>query len=204
MSCEKIGISCEFYNYVVYLLCIPHRRRRRSLPTRRIGFSPPLILIVPTPIGLAVLVLDVLGEALAPLRGCWVAEPELLLDGVGGVRAHAAVKDCLLRAGFVFASPLRATIPLVLLLDCLPDRRRCSRGGVLTRRQSPRHATILLVVDKLVRESSKELEAARRPGVCADDLLKKKVGVDTNDAEDTKVEPLFGAEIAVQLQLVGS
>ena len=68
------------------------------------------------------LVLDVLGEALAPLRGCWVAEPELLLGGVGGVRARAADKDCLLRAGFVFASPLRATIPLALLLDCLPDR----------------------------------------------------------------------------------
>jgi hypothetical protein len=64
-----------------------------------------------------------------------------------------------------------------------------------------------LVVDKLVRESSKELEAACRPVVCADDLLKKKVGVDANDAEDTEVEPLvpmFGAEIAVQPQLVGS
>ena len=61
------------------------------------------------------LVLDVLGEALAPLRGCWVAEPELLLGGVGRVRACAADKDCLLRAGFVFASPLRATIPLAFL-----------------------------------------------------------------------------------------
>ena len=61
-----------------------------------------------------------------------------------------------------------------------------------------------LVVDKLVRESSKELEAACRPVVCADDLLKKKVCVDANDAEDTEVEPLFGAEIAVQLQLIGS
>ena len=59
------------------MLCIPHRRRRRRLPPRRIGFSPPLILIVPTPIHLVVLVLDVLGEALAPLRGRWVAEPEL-------------------------------------------------------------------------------------------------------------------------------
>ena len=136
------------------MLCIPHRCRHRRLPPRRIGFPPPLILIVPTPIRLAVLVLDVLGEALAPLRGCWVAEPELLLGGVGGVRAHAADKDCLLRAGFVFASPLRATIPLALLLDCLPDRRRCSRGGVLTHRRSPRHATINLVVDELVRKCS--------------------------------------------------
>ena len=40
----------------------------------------------------------------------------LLLGGVGGVRAHAADKDCLLRAGFVFASPLRATIPLPFFL----------------------------------------------------------------------------------------
>ncbi len=74
-------------------------------------------------------------------------------------------------------------------------------------RRSPRHATILLVVNELVRESSKELEAARRPVVCAVDLLKKKLGVDANDAEDTEVGPLvpmFGAEIAVQPQLVGS
>jgi hypothetical protein len=178
-----------------------------SSPPRCIGFPPPLIVIVPTLIRLAVLVLDVLGKALAPLRGCWVAEPELLLGGVGGVRAHAADKDCLLCAGFVFASPLRATIPLALLLDCHPDHRRRGRGGILTRRQSPRHATILLVIDELVRESSKELEAAHCPVVCADDLLKKKVGVDANDAEDTEVEPLvpmFGAEIAVQLQLIGS
>jgi hypothetical protein len=61
-----------------------------------------------------------------------------------------------------------------------------------------------LVVDELIRESSKELEAARRPVVCADDLLKKKVGVDANDAEDTELVPMFGAEIAVQPQLVGS
>jgi hypothetical protein len=61
-----------------------------------------------------------------------------------------------------------------------------------------------LVVDELIRESSKELEAARRPVVCADDLLKKKVGVDANDAEDTELVPMFGAKIAVQPQLVGS
>jgi len=55
---------------------------------------------------------------------------------------------------------------------------------------------MLLVVNKLIRESSKELEAAHHPAVSADDLLKKKVGVDANDAEDTEVEPLvpmFGA-----------
>jgi hypothetical protein len=42
---------------------------------------------------------------------------------------------------------------------------------------------------------------------CADDLLEKKEDVDANDAEDTEVEPLvpmFGAEFAVQPQLVGS
>ena len=151
------------------------------------------------------LVVDVLCEALVPLHR--LAEPELFLVGVGGVRALAADVDCLLRASFAATSSLRAMIPLALFLECLPDHRRRSRGDVLTRRRSPRHATILLVVDELVRESSKELEAARRPVVCEDNLLKKKVGVDANDAEDTEVEPLvpmFGAEIAVQPQLVGS
>jgi hypothetical protein len=186
----------NFYIHVV-VMHPPSSPPSSSPPSRRIGFSPPLILIVPTPIHLV----------LTPLRGRWVAEPELLLGGVGWVCAHAADEDCLLHAGFVFASPLRATITLALLLGCLPDRRRRRRGGVLTRRRSRRHATILLVVDKLVRKSSKELKAARRPVVCAEDLLKKKVGVDANDAEDTEVEPpvpMFGPEIAVQPQLVGS
>ncbi len=37
--------------------------------------------------------IDVLCKALAPLHRRRVAEPELLLGGVGGVRAHAADKD---------------------------------------------------------------------------------------------------------------
>jgi len=152
-----------------------------------------------------VLGLEVLGEALAPLHR--LAEPELFLVGVGWVRALAADVDCLLCASFAATSSLCAMIPLALFLECLPDHRRRSCGDVLTCRRSPRHATILLVVDELVCESSKELEAARCPIVCVDDLLEKKIGVDANDAKDTNVEPLvpmFGAEIAVQPQLVGS
>jgi len=167
--------------------------------------SPPPLHQVPPSIHLAVLGVELLGEALAPLHR--LAEPELFLVGVGGMRALAADVDCLLRASFAATSSLREMIPLAFFLECLPDHRHHSRGNVLTHRRSPRHATILLVVDELVRESSKELEAAHRPVVCADNLLEKKIGVDANDAEDTNVEPLvpmFGAEIAVQPQLVGS
>ncbi len=99
----------------------------------------------------------------------------------------------------------------MLHLDCLPDcRLRCIGGTIPPRvciRRSPRNPNPRLIVDQLILEPSKELKAAPRPVVCTDDLLEKKVGIDANDAEDTDVEPLvpmFGAEIAVQPQLVGS
>jgi hypothetical protein len=207
-SCKKIGIYCAFL-YLCSCSCIPRCcRRRRHPPPHRVEFPPPLILLI-APIPLIVLVVDVLCEALAPLHS--LAEPELFLVGIGGVRALTADVDCLLRASFAAASSLPAfsplLLPLVLLPECLLNHRRHSRSGILTHRQSLSHATILLVVNELVRESSKELEAARRPLVCSDDLLKKEVSIDANNAQDTEVEPLvpmFRAEIAVQPQLVGA
>ncbi len=99
----------------------------------------------------------------------------------------------------------------MLHLDCLPDcRLRCVGGTIPPRvyiRRGLRNPNPLLIVDELVREPSKELEAAPCPVVCADDLLEKKVSIKANDAEDTDVEPffpMFGAKIAVQTQLVGS
>ena len=59
------------------MLCIPRRCRHCRLPPRRIEFPPPLILIALTPVRLAVLGVEMLGEALAPLHR--LAEPELLL-----------------------------------------------------------------------------------------------------------------------------
>ena len=46
--------------------------------------SPPLVLVAPAPPVLLLMVpSDVLGEAIAPLHRRVVAEPELLLRGVG-------------------------------------------------------------------------------------------------------------------------
>jgi hypothetical protein len=50
---------------------------------------PPLVLFAPAPNLLIVVPRDVLGKAFVPLHHCGVAEPELLLCGVGGVRACA-------------------------------------------------------------------------------------------------------------------
>ena len=104
----------HFYIYVVSLRC------------RHVNVPPSLILlvIVPAPIHLVVLVMDMLGKALAPLHR--LAEPELFLVGVGGVGALAADVDCLLRASFAAASSMPAFIPLALLPVCLPDHR-CRR-----------------------------------------------------------------------------
>ena len=96
-----------------------------SLCRCRIKVPPPLILlaIVPAPIHFVVLVVNMLGKALAPLHR--LAEPELFLVGVGGVHALAADIDYLLQASFAAASSLPAFIPLALLPACLPDHRRC-------------------------------------------------------------------------------
>ncbi len=63
----------------------------------------------------------------------------------------------------------------------------------------------LLVVNALVCEPSKKLDAAHCPVVvvCIDDLLEKKLGVDTDDAKDSEVEPLasmFVGKIVVHPQ----
>ena len=188
---QKKGILCEFLylcRELLHVVVVVAIAIAIAAPPHCIEFPLPLILIVPTLVHLAVLGVDVLGEALAPLHR--LAEPELLLVGISGVGAHAADKDCLPCAVLAAVSPLPSMILLALFLVHPPDHRRCSRGVVLTRCRSSCHARILLVVDELVRESSKELEAAHRPLVCMDNLLEKKVGVDANDAEDTKVQPL--------------
>ena len=53
-------------------------------------YPPPLVLFAPAPVLLLAVPHDVLGEAIAPLHHCWVAEPELLLRGIGGMHARAA------------------------------------------------------------------------------------------------------------------
>ena len=78
--------------------------------------SPPLVLVVPAPPVLLLTVpSDVLGKAIAPLHGRVVAEPELLLRGVGCVRAHAADIDKVLCAALDAASSLSMMSPVAVL-----------------------------------------------------------------------------------------
>ena len=68
-----------------------------------------------------------------------------------------------------------------------------------------RQANPLIVVDELVCKLAKEFEAAYHLVVRMDHLLKKKVGIDADDAEDSEVEPLVpmsGGKIAVHPQLI--
>ena len=157
---------------------------------------------------------NVLGKALTPLNCHGIAEPELLLGGVGGMRAPAADVDGLFLAFLATAPPMCMMFPLAawLATSSPHDCWRCCSGGI---RDCPRflfcrcpcQTNPLLIVDELVRKSPKELEAACHPVVCTDNLLVKKVGVNANNAYDSEVEPLFpilGGEIVVHLQLVGT
>jgi len=69
--------------------------------------TPPLILLVApaAPVLLLTVPSDVLGEAITPLRRHRVAEPELLLCGVGGVRTHAADINRILHAALMLHLP---------------------------------------------------------------------------------------------------
>ena len=150
---------------------------------------PPLVLIVLMCLG-GMCLGDMLGKALAPLNCCGIAETGLLMGGVGGIRACAADVDGLLFVFLANAPPLRVMFPLAvgLATSSPPDCRRCCGDGVnlvprFLIRHSPRQANPLLVVNELVHDSSKELEAACRPVVCRDNLLEKTVGVNTNNAK---------------------
>ncbi len=62
-----------------------------------------------------------------------------------------------------------------------------------------------MVVDEHVCKLAKEFEAACLLVVHIDHLLKNKVGINTDDAKDSEVEPhipMFGGKIAVHPQLV--
>jgi hypothetical protein len=155
-----------------------------------------------------------LGKALASLRQRGVAEPELLLGGIGGMRTRAADVDRMLLAVLASAPSLNTVSPLAarLATNSPPDRRRRCSGGVhnpscILFHRCPRQANPLLVVNELVCKPSKELEATCRPVVRMDDLLEKKVGINADNSEDSEVEPLvpmFGGKIAVHPQLVGA
>jgi hypothetical protein len=168
---------------------------------------PPLVLVAPTaPVLLLTVPSDVLGEAIIPLRRRRVAEPELLLCGVGGMRAHAADINIMLRAALDAAPSLIAALHLAALESkgALDPRPPTSCSATACR---PRHANPLVVVDELVRELAKEFEAACLLVVRMDHLLKKKVGIDADDAKDSEVEhlvPMSGGEIAVHPQFVGA
>jgi hypothetical protein len=89
--------------------------------------SPPLVLVAPTPAPVLLLTVpsDVLGKAIAPLHRRVVAEPELLLRGVGCVRAHAADIDRVLRAALDAAPSLSMMSPVAVLEPKgPPDGRR--------------------------------------------------------------------------------
>ena len=175
-------------------------------------FIPPLVLFAPALVLLLAVPRDVLGEAIAPLHRRWVAEPELLLRDIGGMRAHAADVSRMLCAALDSAPSLIVAVHVAGLASNGPPDRWCCCGGVV--RDPPvlfchclRQTNPLLIVDKLVHESSKELEAAHHPVVCTDNLLVKKVGVNANNAKDSEVEPLcpiLGGKIAVHPQLVGT
>ena len=175
---------------------------------------PPLVIVAPAaPVLLLTVPSDVLGESITPLRRHRVAEPELLLCGIGGVRAHAADINRMLCAALDAAPSLSMMSPVAVLEPKgPPDGRRCCAGGVhdpphVLFRRRPRHANPLIVVDELVRELAKEFKAAYHLVVRMDHLLEKKVGIDADDAEDSEVEPLVpmsGGEIAVHPQFVGA
>jgi len=79
-------------------------------------YAPPLVLVAPAPPVLLLMVpSNVLGKAIAPLYRHVVAEPELLLHGVGCVRAHAADIGRVLRAALDVAPSLSMMSPLAVL-----------------------------------------------------------------------------------------
>ncbi len=120
-----------------------------------------------------------LGKALTPLNCRGIAEPELLLGRGGGACARAADVDGLHLAFLATVPPLRVMFPLAarLATSSPPDcRRHCGDGVNLPRFLIcciPHQVNTRLVVDKLVHESSKELEAACCSVVCRNGLLKK-------------------------------
>jgi len=141
-----------------------------------------------------------------------VAEPMLLLIRVRVVRAQAADESQLLLAVLAPTPPLIVGIPIATLLEaeCHPHRWRRSGGHfvcILTRRGRSCHANTLLILNELICEPSKELEAAYLLVVLVDHHLIEKEGVDAYHPEDAKVKPpvpMPGGEIAVQPQLVSA
>ncbi len=94
---------------------------------------PPLFLVAPPPVPVLLLTVpsDVFGEAITPLPRRRVAEPELLLRSVGGVRAHTADIGRMLHAALDAAPSLIVALHLAAPeLKGALDRRRCCAGGV--------------------------------------------------------------------------
>ena len=91
---------------------------------------PPPVLVAPTPPPFSfsrclLTVPSELGKAIAPLHRRMVAEPELLLRGIGCVRAHAADIDRVLRAALDAAPSLSMMSPVAVLEPKgPPDGRR--------------------------------------------------------------------------------
>ena len=118
-----------------------------------------------------------LGEALAPLHCCWIAEPKLLLQFVYIVHAKAADVGCLLLAFAAEAPFLSMMSPLVALeMVCLLYHRRCCSGdssGHLVQDSSLCCAHTLLVLDEIVRKPSNKFEALCCTVVRMNHLLEK-------------------------------
>jgi len=88
--------------------------------------SPPLVLVASAPVLLLTVPSNVLGKAIAPIHRRGVAEPELLLRGLGGggMRAGAA-NICMLCAALDVAPSMSIMFPLAVLeLKGPPDGRR--------------------------------------------------------------------------------
>ena len=140
----------------------------------------PLLLFTPPPCPIFPCPCSVLGKkAIAPLHRCWVAEPELLLCSVRGVRAHTADIGGMLCAA-LDAAPSLIVVVHVAGLESKgpPDRWCCCSWGV---RDCPRilfccylhHTNPLLVFHELVHELAKELVAACHLVSCMNHLLEK-------------------------------
>ena len=86
--------------------------------------SPPLVLVASAPVLLLTVPSNVLGKAIAPIHHCGVAEPELLLRGLGGMHAGAA-SICMLCAALDVAPSMSIMFPLAVLeLKGPPDGKR--------------------------------------------------------------------------------
>ena len=154
---------------------------------------------------------NVLGKALTPRNCRGIAEPELLLGGVSGVRARAADIDGFLFAFLTTTLPLRVMFPLaVQLATSSPPNCRCHCGNDINLPCFLIRRSLQRIPSWLPTSSSASLPKNLRQFVILLSVRTtcwKKVRIDANNAKDSKVEPpvsMSGGKNAVHLQLIGA